>query len=52
MNKELELLIRKNAFKEVEVWLNERYLEIENELMAFIEDRNDDSAKEEMQLDD
>lgn len=30
--KELELLIRKNALKDVEVWLYEQYAEIEKEL--------------------
>ena len=32
MNKELELLIRKNALKDVEIWLNQEYLKIETEL--------------------
>lgn len=47
MDKELELLIRKNALKDVELWLYKQYAEIEKELMSFTEDRNDDSAKEE-----
>lgn len=47
MNRELELLIRKNALKDVEVWLNQQYIEIEAELMTFVEDRGDDSGKEE-----
>ena len=32
MNKKLELLIRKNALKDVEIWLNQEYLKIETEL--------------------
>ncbi len=32
MNRELELLIRKNTLKDVEIWLNQQYVEIENEL--------------------
>lgn len=43
--KELELLIRKNALKDVELWLYEQYAEIDKELIQFTEDRNDDSAK-------
>ncbi len=35
MGKELELLIRKNALKDVEVWLNEQYAEIDNELRGL-----------------
>lgn len=45
MSSELELLIRKNALKDVELWLYEQYAEIDKELMQFTEDRNDDSAK-------
>lgn len=45
MSKETELLIRKNALKDVEVWLYQQYAEIDKELLAFVEDRNDDSAK-------
>lgn len=41
---ELELLIRKNALKDVELWLYEEYAKIDKELMQFTEDRNDDSA--------
>lgn len=47
MDKGLELLIRKNALKDVELWLYQQYAEIEAELMTFTEDRNDDSAKDE-----
>lgn len=47
---ELELLIRKNTLKEVELWLYQQYAEINKELMQFTEDRNDDSAKEEIEL--
>lgn len=47
MNKEIELLIRKTALKDVEIWLNEQYKLINDELMTFTEDRNDDSAKKE-----
>lgn len=32
MNKEIELLIRMNALKDVEIWLNQEYLKIETEL--------------------
>lgn len=46
MDREIELLIRKTTLKDVEVWLNEQYAEIERELMALAEDRNDDSAKD------
>ncbi len=52
MTREIELLIRKNALKDVEIWLNQQYVEIENELMSLTEDRNDDSAKSEVRLDD
>lgn len=45
MDKETELLIRKNALKDVELWLYKQYNEIDKELVQFIEDRNDDSAK-------
>jgi hypothetical protein len=48
MTTEIELLIRKNALKDVELWLYEQYAEIDKQLMAFTEDRNDDSAKDEM----
>ncbi len=51
MTRELELLIRKSALKDVEIWLNQQYLEIEQELMQFTEDRNDDSAKSEVEID-
>ena len=51
MNKEIELLIRKNALKDVEIWLNQQYVAIEAELMECAEDRNDDSAKDEVQID-
>lgn len=51
MTKELELLIRKNALKDVELWLYKQYAEIEAELMTFTEDRNDDSAKHEVETD-
>lgn len=47
----LELLIRKNALKDVELWLNQQYLEIEKELMALAEDRGDDSGKDEVEID-
>lgn len=48
MDREIELLIRKSALKDVEIWLNQQYLEIENELIAFTENRDDDSAKDEV----
>lgn len=32
---ELELIIRKNALKDVEIWLNEQYLEIEKQLQEL-----------------
>ena len=51
MTREIELLIRKNALKEVEIWLNQQYVEIENELMGLTEDRNDDSGKSEVEID-
>lgn len=44
---ELELLIRKSTLKDVELWLQQQYIEIEKELMLLVEDRNDDSAKSE-----
>jgi hypothetical protein len=47
MGRELELLQRKAAFKDLEIWLLQQYLEIEQELMTFTEDRNDGSAKDE-----
>ena len=49
MTTELELLIRKSALKDVELWLHQQYAEIEKELMRFTEDRNDDSAKYEIE---
>lgn len=33
--KETELLIRKSTLKDVEIWLNQQYLEIEKELEAL-----------------
>jgi hypothetical protein len=48
---EIELLIRKNALKEVELWLYEQYAEIDKELMQLTEDRNDDSALHEVEID-
>ena len=51
MTTEIELLIRKNALKDVELWLYEQYAEIDKELMQFVEDRNDDSAKDEVEID-
>lgn len=44
---EIELLVRKNALKDVELWLYEQYAEIDKELMQFVEDRGDDSGKDE-----
>lgn len=32
MTTKLELLVRKNALKDVEIWLNQQYVEIEEEL--------------------
>ncbi len=49
---EIELLIRKNALKDVELWLNQQCAEIDKELMQFVEDRNDDSAKNELSPED
>lgn len=51
MDKEIQLLIRKNALKDVELWLHQQYAEIDKELMQFVEDRNDDSAKDEVEID-
>lgn len=48
---ELELLIRKDALKSVELWLYRQYAEIDKELMQFVEDRNDDSAQDEIEID-
>jgi hypothetical protein len=48
---EIELLIRKSTLKDVELWLNEQYAEIDKELVQFTEDRNDDSAKYEAEND-
>lgn len=50
MNTEIELLIRKSALKDVELWLYQQYAEIEKELMQFTEDRNDDSAIHEVEI--
>jgi len=47
----LELLIRKSTLKDVELWLQQQYIEIEQELLALTEDRNDDSAKDEVEID-
>jgi hypothetical protein len=49
---ELELLIRKNTLKGVELWLYEQYAEIDKELMNFIEERGDDSGKDEGEIDE
>jgi len=38
MSKETELLIRKNALKDVEIWLNQQYLEIDRELLELNHD--------------
>lgn len=35
MDTELALLIRKSALKDVEIWLNKQYIEIERELQAI-----------------
>ncbi len=35
MSTKLELLIRKNALKDVELWLNKQYIEIEQEIMII-----------------
>lgn len=51
MTTELELLIRKSTLKDLEIWLNEQYAEIEKELMNFTEDRGDDSGKDEVEID-
>lgn len=32
---ELELLIRKTALKDVEIWLNQQYLEIEKQIQEI-----------------
>ena len=34
---ELELLIRKGALKDVEIWLQQQYAEIDKELLALKE---------------
>lgn len=43
MNKDqadiIELLIRKNALKDVEIWLNEQYLEIDNRIKEIEESK-------------
>lgn len=51
MTREHELLIRKSALKDVEIWLYQQYVEINNELMSLVEDRNDDSGKDEAVID-
>lgn len=40
MSKELELLIRKQALKDLEIWLNQQYLEIEQELEELKKDNS------------
>ncbi len=37
MNKSIELLIRMNALKDVELWLNQEYVKIEAELKELKE---------------
>lgn len=43
MNKDqasiIELLIRKNTLKDVEIWLNQQYLEIENQIKVIEESK-------------
>ena len=41
MTTELELIIRKSTLKDLELWLNQQYLEIEQELVK-IKEKNDD----------
>jgi hypothetical protein len=40
MEKQIELLIRKNALKDVELWLNQQYLEINKELQTLEAEAN------------
>lgn len=44
---ELEILIRKNTLKDLEIWLQKEYVKLENELMMLdgVDDRRDDSGK-------
>lgn len=43
MNKDqaniIELLIRKNTLKDVEIWLNEQYVEIDSQIKAIEENK-------------
>lgn len=41
MTKEIELLIRRNALKDVELWLYRQYTEIEKELEVLQGEKND-----------
>ena len=38
---ELELMVRKIALKDVELWLNEQYLEIEKQLLELNDKSNE-----------
>jgi len=38
---ELRLLIRKEALKDLEIWLNQQYLEIEQEITKLKENKDD-----------
>jgi hypothetical protein len=42
MNRTIQLLVRKSALKDVELWLNKQYLEIDQELKK-IEDASDEN---------
>lgn len=41
MSKEIELLIRKKALKDVELWLNEQYKEIDEQLRAIEKEQDE-----------
>lgn len=40
MTKEIELLIRKSALKDVELWLQEQYAEIDKELAKLTQSQS------------
>lgn len=47
MSEETELLIRKNALKDVETWLYKQYQEIDEKLLSISSALNDSAIMEE-----
>ena len=41
MNREIELLIKLDTLKTVEIWLNEQYVEIQKELIQIKGENNE-----------